>query len=87
LEAVKLLKQYCLKEAKNLLLLVGASLLLMAGLSVALSFAEVGTYYYYAVLGVSGLLSSALLLLIGLNAVRFVVITTDAEQQTEDGEM
>jgi hypothetical protein len=81
LDAVKLLKQYCLKEAKNLLLLVGASLLLMAGLSVTLSFAEIGTYYYYAVLGASGFLSSALLLLIGLSAVRFIAIRTDGEQE------
>jgi hypothetical protein len=88
LDAIKLLKQYSLKDAKNLLLLAGASISLMLGFSVTLSFAEIGSYYYYALLGGSGLFSSLLLLLIGLTAVRFAAITTTGpEEQIKNEEV
>lgn len=83
LGSAKLLKEYGLMQAKNLLALVGISLLVMFVLSFVLGSGKTGNFHY-VITGVYAVVSSCFLLLIGLTAVRFVVITTtSAKEQTE----
>ena len=72
-----------LTKAKNLLVLVVTSLLLMLGLSVAMSFMEVGSSYYYTIMGFYAVLSSGFILLIGLTAIRFVALNTFEQKHIE----
>ena len=82
LEATKLLKEFSLMQAKDLLALVSISLLVMFGLSFVLGQGKTGNFHYL-ITGIYAVISSCFLLLIGLTAVRFIAIrTTSAEEQT-----
>ena len=84
LESAKLLKEFRLVHAKDLLKLVSISLVVMFALSFVLGPGTAGKFHY-VITGIYAVISSCFLLLIVLTAVRFVAIrTTDAEQEHTD---
>jgi hypothetical protein len=79
LESVKLLKAFKLREAKELLVFAGVSLLVMLGLSFLMSFGKAGSYY--PIMGAHAVLSSVFVVLICLSAVRFAALSMSGHEE------
>ncbi len=84
LEALILLKDYRFLEAKPLVRLFFACFATVYLLSSLLSLIEVGSVFYYALVGIYAVISSTLIVAVALSAVLFVASKTPAATEPKE---